>query len=92
MKIKICGIRTAKEAGYINEAKADYSGCVFYEQSKRNVTFESAKEVLKALEPGIKKVAVKELSGAPQKGYDHSGIFTSLGFMDGNGVTELQIR
>ncbi|MBR6239125.1 MAG: phosphoribosylanthranilate isomerase [Lachnospiraceae bacterium] len=58
MKIKICGIRTAKEAGYINEAKADYAGCVFYEQSKRNVTFESAKEVLKALEPGIKKVAV----------------------------------
>lgn len=58
MKIKICGIRTVKEAEYINEAGADYAGFVFHEPSKRNITFDRVKEIFNVLDPHIKRVAV----------------------------------
>ena len=57
-KIKICGIKNVKEAEYLNKAKVDYAGLVFHGQSKRNVTVDEAKEIIKALDAGIKKVAV----------------------------------
>ncbi len=57
-KIKICGIRTTEEASFLNEAGVDYAGCVFYEPSKRNVTFEQAAEIISSLDESIKKVAV----------------------------------
>lgn len=47
-----------EDAKFLNEAKADYAGFVFYEKSKRNVTFAEAKEIAKVLHPQIKKVAV----------------------------------
>ena len=58
VKIKICGIRTPAEAGYLNDAKADYAGCVFYEPSKRFVTDDQAEKILKALDANIGRVAV----------------------------------
>lgn len=58
MEVKICGLTKPVEAEYLNEAKADYAGFVFYEKSKRNVTPEQAKQIFKKLNPDIKKVAV----------------------------------
>ncbi len=58
VKVKICGIRTPKEAGWLSEEGADYAGFVFFEKSKRNITHETAAECFKELSSGIKKVAV----------------------------------
>lgn len=58
MKIKICGITSVKEAGYLNENKVDYAGFVFYDKSKRNISIDSAIEIGNSLDFGIKKVAV----------------------------------
>lgn len=58
MKIKICGITSDKEAGYLNENKVDYAGFVFYDKSKRNISLDSAIEIGNSLDFGIKKVAV----------------------------------
>lgn len=58
MKIKICGITKIEEAEYLNKAKVDYAGFVFYEKSKRNISIEKAKEIFGKLSPQIKKVAV----------------------------------
>ncbi|MCQ2082030.1 MAG: phosphoribosylanthranilate isomerase [Lachnospiraceae bacterium] len=57
-KIKICGLTDPKEASYLNEAKVDYAGFVFYEKSKRNINVEKAKEIFASLDDSIKKVAV----------------------------------
>lgn len=58
MEIKICGLTNKKEAEYLNEAKVDYAGFVFYDKSKRNLNPSKAKEIMAALDPDIKKVAV----------------------------------
>lgn len=57
-KVKICGITAAEEAGWLNEAEADYAGFVFYEKSKRNISMAEAIEIKKLLHPSIKTVAV----------------------------------
>lgn len=58
-KIKICGLTKASEAEYLNKNKVDFAGVVlFYEKSKRNVSTEAAKEIIKALSNDIKAVAV----------------------------------
>ena len=57
-KIKICGITRLKEADFLNQARVDYAGFVFYEKSKRNITISQAKEIKKALSSGIQCVAV----------------------------------
>lgn len=68
--VKICGITTEQEAEYLNEAfqlftkkrqqekMQLYAGFVFYEKSKRNLTIEQAENIIKKLNPDIKKVAV----------------------------------
>lgn len=59
MLIKICGLTSPMEADYVNAIQADYIGMVlFFEKSKRNITLEQASEIMKALDPQIKKVAV----------------------------------
>ena len=56
--IKICGIKSAREAAYL-PSEVDYAGFVlFYPKSKRNVSIETARKAFTALESGIKKVAV----------------------------------
>lgn len=57
-KIKICGLTSPEEALYINQNKVDYAGFVFFEKSKRNLTFNKAREIMSALDPKVKKVAV----------------------------------
>ena len=37
VKVKICGITTETEIGYLNESEADYAGLVFWEKIKRNI-------------------------------------------------------
>lgn len=58
-KIKICGLTTPQEAEWVSKAQADYAGMVlFFPKSKRNITIDRAKEIMKSLSPKIKKVAV----------------------------------
>lgn len=58
VRFKICGLTKPREAGYLNEAGADYAGFVFYGPSKRHVTFEKAREIRGYLDPSIRTVAV----------------------------------
>ena len=57
-QIKICGITDIRETEYLNEYGVDYAGFVFYPPSKRNVTIDKAVQIVKELDPVIKKVAV----------------------------------
>lgn len=58
-KIKICGLTTPQEAEWVSKAQADYAGMVlFFPKSKRNITIEQAKEIMKSLSSKIQKVAV----------------------------------
>lgn len=57
-QVKICGIKRIEDAEFLNEAKADYAGFVFFEKSKRNVTFTEAEAIGKKLNSDIHKVAV----------------------------------
>ena len=58
-KIKICGLTTPQEAEWVSKAQADYAGMVlFFPKSKRNITIEQAKEIMKSMLPQIQKVAV----------------------------------
>ena len=59
MLTKICGLTDVKEASYLKENKVDLAGIVlFYEKSKRNTSVGKAKEIINALHPTIKAVAV----------------------------------
>ncbi|HIT88961.1 MAG TPA: phosphoribosylanthranilate isomerase [Candidatus Merdenecus merdavium] len=59
IKVKICGITELSEIKVINEVLPDYIGMVlFCESSKRNISLEKAKELLKALDPRVLAVAV----------------------------------
>ena len=75
-QIKICGITRKEEADFLNEAKADYAGFVFFEKSKRNISFEAAGEIFPLLEKEIKKGAVfgsptlEEIKKAEEIGID----------------------
>lgn len=85
MKIKICGLTDPKEAAYLNACEADFAGFVlFYPKSRRNNTIDRAKEIMKELNPAIKRVAVvvspteaqiKEISRA---GFDYVQIHGEL--------------
>ena len=43
-KVKICGLQKPVDAQYVNDAGADYTGFVFYEKSKRNVSCQKSKK------------------------------------------------
>ena len=58
-KIKICGLTTPLEAEWVSKSQVDYAGMVlFFPKSKRNITIEQAKEIMKSMLPQIQKVAV----------------------------------
>jgi phosphoribosylanthranilate isomerase len=57
-KIKFCGLSRHVDIDYVNELLPDYIGFVFYEKSKRNVSFETAKSLKKRLDKKIKAVGV----------------------------------
>lgn len=57
-KVKICGITTEKDVQIINNYKPAYAGFVFYDKSKRNLSYDRARELLNLLSKDITPVAV----------------------------------
>lgn len=58
-QIKICGFTDPKEAAFISYPDVSYMGMVlFFEKSKRNISIETAKAIMRAADPRIRKVAV----------------------------------
>ena len=58
-QIKVCGLTSTKEAGWLLEEQVDYAGMVlFFPRSKRNIQPEQAEEIIRTLGDKIKKVAV----------------------------------
>lgn len=59
IKIKICGLTSPEEAAYLNKNHVDFAGMVlFFPKSRRNISMEQAKEIIKSLDSAIKSVAV----------------------------------
>lgn len=58
-QVKICGFTDPKEAAFVSYPDVSYMGMVlFFEKSKRNISLETAKAILRAADPRIQKVAV----------------------------------
>lgn len=58
-QIKICGFTDPKEVAFISYPDVSYMGMVlFFEKSKRNISLETAKAIMRAADPRIQKVAV----------------------------------
>lgn len=59
MYIKICGITNKEEYDYIVSKGVDFIGFVmFYEKSKRNMTVDKVKEIIRNSKSNVKNVAV----------------------------------
>lgn len=58
VKIKICGISREEDARALNLAMPDFTGFIFYEKSRRNVTPETARALRSMLDPRIVSVGV----------------------------------
>ncbi len=56
--VKICGMTNLQDALVAVEAGADAVGFVFYEKSPRNVSVETAREVIRELPERVEKVGV----------------------------------
>ena len=78
MKIKICGLTDPEEAEYVNQYQVDFIGMVlFFPKSKRNITIEQAKIIMKHLRPEIQKTAVvvapalEQIKEIEEAGFDY---------------------
>lgn len=59
IKIKICGLSRIDDINYCNELKPDYIGFILgFPKSRRNITFDKAKELKSHLDSNIKSVGV----------------------------------
>lgn len=58
MRVKICGITNAEDAVAAVDAGADALGFMFFDESKRNVPFARAAEIIRELPPLVAKVGV----------------------------------
>ncbi len=84
-QIKICGITDKKEIEYLIENKVEYDGMVlFFEQSKRCIDIDIAKEIINTVNKKIKTVAVtvsptaKQLKLIEEAGFDYIQIHGEL--------------
>lgn len=57
-KVKICGLRRMEDVRYVNKAKPDYAGFIFWKKSKRYVSPQTAMALKFALDPDILTVGV----------------------------------
>lgn len=57
-RIKICGICSVTDAKYASSAGADAIGMVFYAESPRNVSLETANDIVSSLPPFISTVGL----------------------------------
>lgn len=85
MLIKICGLTRQEEADYLNKNKVDFAGFVlFYPKSKRNITIDQAKEIMKKLDNRIQTVAVvvkptkNQIGRIKEAGFDYIQIHGDL--------------
>lgn len=58
IKVKICGITQPPDIETLNIVRADFAGFVFFPNSPRHLTYDTAKTLASRLDPNIKKVAV----------------------------------
>lgn len=58
VQIKICGIRRAEDCAYINEARPDYAGFIFWDKSFRFVDMRQAYVLRKQTDEHIRTVGV----------------------------------
>ena len=63
-EIKLCGLSRQEDITYVNQLLPEYIGFVFYEKSRRNVSYETAKALKAQLDPRIKAVGVFVDAGA----------------------------
>ena len=64
IQIKMCGLSRQEDITYVNQLLPEYIGFVFYEKSRRNVSYETAKALKAQLDPRIKAVGVFVDAGA----------------------------
>lgn len=57
-KIKICGVKTPEIAKFAVGAGADYIGVIFFPKSPRNITYNKAADISKAISGNAKLVSV----------------------------------
>ncbi|MCC8141376.1 MAG: phosphoribosylanthranilate isomerase, partial [Lachnospiraceae bacterium] len=57
-QVKICGLTRPEDVETVNAAGPEFAGFVFYEKSKRNVSFDTAGDLLARLDRRICPVAV----------------------------------
>lgn len=58
-KIKICGLSREEDIAYVNEARPDYCGFIInFPKSRRNVTPDRVRELVRGLDEGICPVGV----------------------------------
>ncbi len=79
LKVKICGLFRNEDIDYVNEARPDYVGFVFYEKSHRNISLEKAYSLKEKLVDGIKTVGVfVDETADSLLEYAKSGVFDVL--------------
>ncbi len=58
VKIKICGITTEEDVKWINQYQPEYAGFVYYPKSRRHISLDRMKQLMRLTVPEIRKVAV----------------------------------
>ena len=76
-KIKICGITRESETEVLNRMQVDYAGFVFFEKSKRNVSYEKAEMLIKELKKNSK---IQSVAVCVSPSQDEVGRFNDMGF------------
>ena len=72
-KVKICGLSRPEDIEAVNAYGADYAGIVFFEKSKRNVSYEKAEMLIKELKKNSK---IQSIAVCVSPSKDEVGRFT----------------